>query len=1051
MMLTACGGSHAGGGSSSAGASNLSGTVSGAAAKGLLLNAPVSFYAVTNDVAGTTAVGSTTTDATTGAFSSTITSNGPVVVTVTVNGSTQMLDELSGAAIAAPSGLVLHAVFDSLTNLQPIAVTPLTEMAYQTAVTSSGGLTTTNIDAANNAVSTLFLGGAPALYTQPIAISDYASATVAQQALAKLLTAMDIAANTGLAVNASGSPCGGTYAQELVCMVAGLPSLLTISSSGVSPTANAGYLTVAYTDLDDDASLTVDGGQSPAQLGLDATTAAETSFLSAFSQQGLPLPGFVSAGDPLTNTKDLIANIRTNIVDQGSTQTFGYAPTLTALNKDMEQNVSPTVAGTSSLISAAYLGAELIQYGQGTNGYGTATSRLASPLEAAADGNGNLFLINGNDTVLEVNSSGAVSLLAGEANVTGEVNTSAASSTFEDAVAIAADSSDNVYVGDLGAVRLISNGEVSTLAGGGVSQLGTNNGNGTGAQFLLPTAMTTDSAGNVYVLDTGAPSGTAIREVTSAGDVSTLVRSTLLNGGEGLARDASGNFYVANFTADIVQEVTSGGVISTFAGEGVAGDTDATGTAAAFNGPVGLTIDGSGNLYVGDTGNTAVREITPAGVVTTVAQTTSGGGVLNPNKLGGIGLALSGGNLYVTNYRLNTLQEISSGAVNTVVHGTANYQGGCGYDPAGLETDSNTALCRYGHGQNVALLTLTQTGAGVYTVQTQPLVYSASNCSGNETVIPCGLAPAASIAPLSAQFTLTSTGGAQSAGFSGPYYVTVAGGQVTASLTAAEAAGWNDTTGTGTITLAGGLSGGSGGVSLQSATIGSDTALTVANVFSGTLSLKTLIAAKAPPVTVTGTVDLQQLTTDAFSYAAKVSLGTPVYDVSGQIAVPQSVDVTGSVSQGGSSNATPLFNGTVSVNITGFSAYNVTQPLSATNSFSTQAQVSGTLDLSDSRVLTVTATASASQLTPTQAAPDSASVTYSYATPSGTAQLNASGQYDTTNGFSGTISNNAGVVIAVTYPVHGALTGTITAGGTATATIKGAFVYYSDNTSESLF
>lgn len=69
------------------------------------------------------------------------------------------------------------------------------------------------------------------------------------------------------------------------------------------------------------------------------------------------------------------------------------------------------------------------------------------------------------------------------------------------------------------------------------------------------------------------------------------------------------------------------------------------------------------------------------------------------------------------------------------------------------------------------------------------------------------------------------------------------------------------------------------------------------------------------------------------------------------------------------------------------------------------------------------ATASASQLTPTPAAPDSASVTYSYATPSGTAQLYATGQYDATNGYSGTISNNAGVVIAVTYPIHGTLTG----------------------------
>ncbi len=92
-----------------------------------------------------------------------------------------------------------------------------------------------------------------------------------------------------------------------------------------------------------------------------------------------------------------------------------------------------------------------------------------------------------------------------------------------------------------------------------------------------------------------------------------------------------------------------------------------------------------------------------------------------------------------------------------------------------------------------------------------------------------------------------------------------------------------------------------------------------------------------------------------------------------------------------------------------------------------------------------------SKRTATPAQQDSLSATYSYATPAGTAQLNASGQYDATNGYSGTITNNAGTVIHVTKPVGGTLTGTITAGGTATATLNGDFVYYSDDTSQSLF
>src|SRR5271157_5553196 len=153
LLLTACGGGGGGGATTPTPTPVPSGTVSGVAAKGLLLNGIVSFYSVTNGVASTTAVTFVRTDAKTGAFSTTVSSAGPVVVTLTTDASTQMLDELSGMPVAAPPRLILHAVFDSVTNLQPIAVTPLTEMAYDIAKKSAGGLTTANIDAANSAVS----------------------------------------------------------------------------------------------------------------------------------------------------------------------------------------------------------------------------------------------------------------------------------------------------------------------------------------------------------------------------------------------------------------------------------------------------------------------------------------------------------------------------------------------------------------------------------------------------------------------------------------------------------------------------------------------------------------------------------------------------------------------------------------------------------------------------------------------------------------------------------------------------------------------------------
>ena len=180
-------------------------------------------------------------------------------------------------------------------------------------------------------------------------------------------------------------------------------------------------------------------------------------------------------------------------------------------------------------------------------------------------------------------------------------------------------------------------------------------------------------------------------------------------------------------------------------------------------------------------------------------------------------------------------------------------------------------------------------------------------------------------------------------------------------------------------------------------------------------------------------------------------VGAPIYDKSKALALPGTVSVMGSIGQIGANGTTPLFNGTVSASFLDLPTFDATQPISATNFFTIQAQLAGTLSFPGGRVLTVSATGNVSQLVPTPAHPDSISATYSYATPAGTAELNATGQYDATNGYSGTINNNSGVVISVSDPMAGHSRVTVTANGASTATIKGAFIYYSDGTSESLF
>ncbi len=189
----------------------------------------------------------------------------------------------------------------------------------------------------------------------------------------------------------------------------------------------------------------------------------------------------------------------------------------------------------------------------------------------------------------------------------------------------------------------------STLAG--EVAYGSTDGAGSAARFNLPFATAVDSSGNVYVADT---SNHTIRKITPAGVVSTVAGLAGTSGSadgtgndarfyepSGVAVDSTGNVYVAdsmNFTVRKIAIDTAGvGTVTTLAGTaGAHGHADGTGSAAQFNRVHGLVTDGSGNVYVVDSGNSTIRQITAAGVVTTVA----GGGWPNNNgSTDGVGSA----------------------------------------------------------------------------------------------------------------------------------------------------------------------------------------------------------------------------------------------------------------------------------------------------------------------------------------------------------------------------------------------------------------------------
>ena len=224
------------------------------------------------------------------------------------------------------------------------------------------------------------------------------------------------------------------------------------------------------------------------------------------------------------------------------------------------------------------------------------------------------------------------STLAGLAGNSGTNDGAGSAANFNFPSGVAVDSGGNVYVADTfnHTIRKVTPGGVVTTLAGLAGNPGTNDGTGSAARFSNPYGVTVDSAGNVYVADT---SYHTIRKVTPAGVVTTiagLAGSSGINDGTGnnarfnrpwgVAVDSADNVYVAEFWNHTIRQVTPGGVVTTLAGlAGNHGTTDATGSAARFRNPRGVAVDNAGNVYVADLSNSRIRKVTPGGSVSTLA------------------------------------------------------------------------------------------------------------------------------------------------------------------------------------------------------------------------------------------------------------------------------------------------------------------------------------------------------------------------------------------------------------------------------------------------
>jgi len=297
------------------------------------------------------------------------------------------------------------------------------------------------------------------------------------------------------------------------------------------------------------------------------------------------------------------------------------------------------------------------------------------PSGIAIDTAGNLYVADSlNNRIRKITPKGEVSTLAGGER--GFVDGKGSAARFDWPNSIVIDAVGNLYVADSlnNRIRMVTiEGEVSTLAGG---ERGLADGKGSTARFDTPLGIAMDAMGNLYVADTA---NDHIRKVTPEGDVSTFAgdkegffdrqgATAQLDGPTGIAFDAAGNLYVVDTNNERIRKVTPEGEIGTLAG-GEQGFADGQGRSAQFFGPLGITIDVAGNLYVADALNNRIRKVTPKGEVSTLAGSGATGlgkgdfadgegNIAQFNEPHGIAIDAAG-NFYVADTENNRIRKIA--------------------------------------------------------------------------------------------------------------------------------------------------------------------------------------------------------------------------------------------------------------------------------------------------------------------------------------------------------------------------------------------------------
>jgi trimeric autotransporter adhesin len=277
--------------------------------------------------------------------------------------------------------------------------------------------------------------------------------------------------------------------------------------------------------------------------------------------------------------------------------------------------------------------------GNGSGGYGgdgglAALAQIYLPYGVAEDSAGNLFIAEFlNSRIRKVTSSGIISTVAGNGTSGYSGDGGAATSAMLDVNGVAVDSADSIYiVGNYRIRKVSSSGIITTIVGTGSGGYTGDGGFATSAQINSAFGAAVDSAGNLFIADTG---NNRIRKVSVSGIITTMAgngssgyggdggqaTSARLNAPRGIAVDSAGNLFIGDSGNNVIRKVSSLGIITTVAGNGAAGFSGDSGPAslAQLNAPRGIAVDFAGNIFITDRNNGRIRKVSPSGIITTVA------------------------------------------------------------------------------------------------------------------------------------------------------------------------------------------------------------------------------------------------------------------------------------------------------------------------------------------------------------------------------------------------------------------------------------------------